>query len=233
VKPVLLFVLGFAALAHASHASAQAARLESATGQGGADCYEQIRKARPPEFDPRRGLVGGVDNSDLSETSVVLVRLVFRQANEAPLVEVAYAAGNPKLVPIVERAVSEYRLTCLPQGEQVVEMQKFIMHGLDAPVPQLKRDLALIDVVRLIKDIQNTRVRFDFSTMACPFQVGFAPYRPYARNTVKEVGIPDANRREFIEWLKDITLDLPPKFMRTAMGESSVVTVPCTVLDLS
>lgn len=209
-------------------------RLESAKGEGAADCYEQIRKARPPEFDPRGGLSGGVDNSDWAETSVVLVRLTFRQASTPPDVEVLHSAGNPKLVPVVQRAVKEYRMSCLPPGEQeVIATRLFVLYGVEAPVLQLKRELALVDVVRLVKELPTTRVRFDFSKMACPFKVEFAPFQPYAKNTVNEVGTADANRREFLDWLRNVTLDLPPKFMRTAMGASSVVAVPCTVLDLS
>jgi hypothetical protein len=209
-------------------------RLESARGNGAVDCFEQIRKAKPPEFDPRGGLTGGVDNSDWAEVSAVLVRLTFTQADSPPATEILYADGNPKFVPTVERAVKQYRLTCLPSGHQeVVATQRFVMRGIDAPMRQLKRELGLVELVRLIKDLKSQRARFDFTTMACPFQIEFAPYQPYARNTARELGTHDPARREFLSWLQSVTLDLPPKFMRTAMGEPSVVSVPCTLLDLS
>jgi hypothetical protein len=213
---------------------AQDMRLESAEGAGAADCFEQIRKQRTLEFDPKRGLTGGVDNTDWSETSALLVRLTFTAADAPPAVELLYAAGDRKLIPIVERAVAQYRLSCLPPGlQKVVTTQRFVRYGDGAKVLQLKRELTLVELLRLAPDVKAKPVRFDFNTMACPFQLEFAPYRPYTRNTVSEVGGSNPGRREFLGWLQDITLDLPPQFMRTAMGSRSLVTVPCTVLDLS
>jgi hypothetical protein len=213
---------------------AQEIRLDSYEGPGAAECFEQILKQRTLEYDSRRGLTGGVDNTDWGETSAVLVRLTFTAADAPPAVEQLYAAGNRKLVPLVEARVAQYRLSCLPPGHsKVVATQRFVMYGLDAKVLQLKRELTLVDVLRLAPAAKDKPVRFDFNTMACPFQLEFAPYQPYAINTVREVADRNPARREFIRWLQDITLDLPPQFMRTAMGSRSLVTVPCTVLDLS
>ena len=224
-----------ASLLAAGGAQAQASdmRLETASSAAAADCFDRIRKLPPPSFDPRGGLTGGVDMP--SAPGTVVARLTFTSPDAPPRVEIVYEPGNPRLVTVVKRAVEDYRLSCMPLGkEQVVATRQFVFHGHEtAPLPRLKPQLAVIDVVRLVKDIKSQRVRFDFNTMGCPFQVEFAPFRPYANNDVREIGTHQPARDEFLGWLKNVTLDLPPSFMRTAIGQSSVVSVPCTLMDLS
>jgi hypothetical protein len=209
-------------------------RLDSAEGAGAAECFAQILKAPPPEFRPRAGLVSGVDNWDSSENSSALARLTFTAADAPPAVEILYSAGNPKVRVLVEQVVSAYRLSCLPAGKnKIVATQRFIMRGVNAQWPRLKQELSLIETLRLVKDVKSYKLKFDFNTMACPFKLEFAPYRPFATNTVAELDSKNAARADFVRWLQEVTLDLPPRFMRTAIGEMSVVMVPCTVLDLS
>lgn len=227
-------LLAFALLA-AGSASAQGSemRLEKASSPAAADCFDQIRKLPPPVFDPRNGLTAGVDRPAAPGT--VVVRLTFTSAGSPPAVEIVYEPGEPRLVAVVRRALEDYRLSCMPAGnEQLVATRQFVFEGHDAaPRPRLKPGLALLDIIRLVKDIQSQRVRFDFSTMNCPFQVEFAPFRPYMANGVREVGAHHPARDEFLAWLSNITLDLPPSFMRTAVGQQSTISVPCTLMDLT
>jgi hypothetical protein len=210
---------------------AQEMRLEPGEDSSGA-CFEHIRKQDTLAFDPKSGLTSGIDPTDWSENSAVLVRMTFTAVDAPPAVEILYSTGDRKLIQAVERAVSAYRLTCMPPGlDRIIARRHFVRYGIEAKVPQLKRELALVEVLRLAPGAKG--VRFDLNTMGCPFQVEFAPYRPYSYNAVREVGGMNPARREFLRWLQDLPLDLPPGFMRTAMGKTSVVFVPCTVLDLS
>jgi len=81
--------------------------------------------------------------------------------------------------------------------------------------------------------MNTQKVRFDLTTMGCPFEVDVTAYKPYATNGVAEVGQRDPNRREFLEWLRAATFVFPPAAQRTAIGSSSRVTVPCALLDFS
>ena len=97
----------------------------------------------------------------------------------------------------------------------------------------LKPQLALVELLGVVKGLKQQTARFDLATMTCPFDVKFAPRQPHAENYVSQIGAQDPNRREFIEWLRAITLDLPAPMMRTAFGETSIISVPCALLDLS
>lgn len=197
-----------------------------------ATCLDQIKAVAAPVFDPHSGLRGGPDN--WPEFGVVAVRLTFTDPAAPPAVEVLFDGGNHRLARVVTENVSAYRLPCVkPDEGKIVLRRKFIFVGSNTPPLRLKSELAFKDVLLLVKDLQAQRVRFDTTTMGCPFKLELAPYRPYAENDVEEIGPADPNRRELLEWLKAVSLNIEPRVMRTAIGERSLVTVPCMVLDLS
>lgn len=80
--------------------------------------------------------------------------------------------------------------------------------------------------------IDEQRVRFDFDAMACPFKLRFEPRMPYAKNDVASIGAANEDRREFIEWLKGLTLKIPAHKRPYIIGETFSVAVPCGELDL-
>lgn len=212
-------------LSGGAHGSSRPAVLPAA-------CLDQIMAVAAPVFDPNNGLKGGPDN--WPDFGVVAVRLTFTDPAAPPGVEVLFDGGNQRLARVVTENVSAYRLPCVkPDEGRIVLRRKFMFVGSDRPPLRLKTELAFKDVLRLVKDLQSQRVRFDTTTMGCPFKLALAPYRPYAENDVDEVGTADPNRRELLEWLKTVSLDIEPRVMRTAIGEHSIVTVPCMVLDLS
>jgi hypothetical protein len=93
--------------------------------------------------------------------------------------------------------------------------------------------LKFTELIRLVKDIKTQTVRFDTREMGCPFDLQFAPFRPYMANMVADVGVSDSRRAPLLEWLSNVTLDIPRDMMKTAIGHDSSVSVPCVVLDLS
>jgi hypothetical protein len=227
-----LLVLAFAACG-ASWAQTTTLRLQSAEGNGAAQCFEQLRKAPPPKLETGNVVLGAVERWNPSDPSAVLVRMTFSGPGAPTSSEVLLAEGDPRLRKAAEEAVQGYRLSCLQGGQKIVALQRFMVLGTDSPMQRLKPDLSLVELLNVRKDIKTVKARFDFNAMACPFKLEFAPYQPYAANAVVELDSKNASRSEFIRWLQDAPIDLPPKTMRTAIGETSVVTVPCTVLDLS
>jgi len=208
-------------------------RLESASSPQAADCFEQILKSPPPEFKPTGGLAAGVDFG-FTGHSAVLVQVKFTSPDSPPAATILFASGNPRLRRLVEQTVAGYRMTCMPAGKsEIVATQLFFLRDPELQLLRLKQELGLVELLRLSKDVRAQPVRFDTTAMACPFKVQFGPYRPYTTNSVKEVGESVPARQPFIDWLAQLTLDLPTSFMRTAMGEQSTVTVPCTILDFT
>ena len=164
----------------------------------------------------------------------VLVRLTFVSPDAPPVVDVLYDSEQPRLRAAVLESVVNYRMPCLVPGDPpLVTSRTFSFKFEGEQTRQFKATLTLQQLMRAINGFDKQKVRFDFTTMACPFEVSVAPYQPYAENRVSEVGDRKADRREFLEWLRNVTFSLPPAVMRTAMGEPTTVSVPCAVLDLS
>lgn len=194
-----------------------------------AECLEGIRKAEPPRF-PSTGITGAEPISP----GVVLARMVFRHGDQPPEVEIVYDAGQRRLANAVRASAQAYRLPCMKPGDSPLVAQRTFSFQWDGEeVPRLLPNLDLVAFLGAVKNIERHRVRFDFTTMGCPFKVAFAPYQPVALNAVSEVASKSPDRREFLNWLENISLDLPPRLLKTALGGETTVSVPCTVLDLS
>ena len=189
-----------------------------------AECLAPIRNAAPPDYpaDARnRGVVG---------TVVVLVK--FLSSDAEPQVKVLYDAGSNLLANVVRNAVGRYRLPCMKPGEPPLSGMQSFTFTLGEAESRLQPNVTLIQLAAMIKDVAAQKVRFDFNTMGCPFDLTFLPYRPYTTNRVSELVTSDPNRRELLEWLRNVTLDVPAHAMKTVIGNSTTVSVPCGVLDL-
>ena len=188
------------------------------------ECLVQIGLVPPPNY------------RFSTETSLgsVIVRLEFSAPDTAPAVAVLYDGGQRRMSEAVKYSVLQYRMPCLQPGDPpLVARQRFVFRDEGSAATQLVPAMALTHLLGLVKNIKQQTVRFDFTTMGCPFEVRLAPYQPYATNEVSEVGRSDAGRREFIEWLRNVTIDLPPRIMKTAIGGSTTVSVPCVLLDFN
>jgi hypothetical protein len=69
--------------------------------------------------------------------------------------------------------------------------------------------------------------------MSCPFDVKVTLIEPFAENTITEEETRDPNRQEFLAWLRKLVFKYPAETERFLVGESTKVTVPCMVLDLT
>ena len=194
------------------------------------ECLAGIKGAPPPQFPSSNSVSGRV------EPGVVVVRMTFRAADQPPEVRVLYDGGQRRLSRAVLASVAQYRLNCLKPGDPpLVATQPFAFSWQGEEPVTLPPELSLVQFLGVVKDMDSQRVRFDFTTMGCPFKVRVNPFQPYSHNLIHEVGdeSPNPNRRDFIEWLRNITLDFPPKVAKTAIAQPTVVSVPCVLLDLT
>lgn len=174
------------------------------------------------------------------DPSTVILRLTFTAPDAAPSVETIFSGGDSRFTEGIVAEAKLLRAGCASVSEPVtsVEMRRAgVMYtGFErrrASEPRLKGELDLTDAVRLIKDLKSERVRFDLREMNCPFDLRFAPFRPYLPNSVSEIAQSEPARAPFLAWLRSVTLDIPRDMMVTAIGRPSLLHVPCAVLDLS
>lgn len=93
------------------------------------------------------------------------------------------------------------------------------------------KDMSLELFAGLLRNLDQQKVRFDFSTMRCRFDVQFTLYQPHAQNKVGEVGEADPNRADFLAWLSGVTLRLPTDAAKHLQGAQTRISVPCGLLD--
>lgn len=192
------------------------------------ECFDGIRSAPPVQF-PMPSRISGQANPGM-----VLLRLLFIAPDKPPEVTVLFDSGQHRLVGAVLKSVTAYRMKCLqPDDPPLSAVQAFLFRSERNEVTRLVPEITLSQLLSVIKGLKEEKVRFDFTSMSCPFKLVIEPYQPYARNRVTQLGSKDTSRREFIEWLRKVSLDLPPSMQGRVLGEQTTVSVPCAVLDLS
>jgi len=170
---------------------------------------------------------------DTVENGSVLARFTFTKPDQPPAVEILFDGGSPRFARYVDAYGTRLRLPCLPEADsplKVIQHFSFVMEGSRR---SLLKDATLAAFVPAIDKIENERVRFDFRTMGCPFDVRFQLRQPVLPNAVGEVERSDPNRREFLEWLRGVNLKLSAGQRRQVIGDSMTISVPCGELDLS
>lgn len=189
-----------------------------------AECLASIKSAAPPDYP--------AESRKRGEYGSVLVRLKFLSSDAEPEVTVLYDSGSRLLANVVRASVSKYRLPCMKPGEPPMGAIQRFQFSYGGAESKLQANVTLIQLAAMIKDVAAQKVRFDFNTMGCPFDLKFSLYRPYTVNSVSEVTTSDPNRRELLEWLRGASLDIPGHAMKTVIGNTTTVSVPCGVLDL-
>jgi hypothetical protein len=163
---------------------------------------------------------------------VVFARFSFVDPASAPNVEILYDSDSSKLAGAVRQYLARLRLPCMKAGDPPVGAFQQFRFALEGNRHAVLRDAPLSDFVGALDKLESQHVRFDFTTMGCPFEVRFVLRQPYLDNEVGEVERHDPNRREFLEWLKRVDLKLSSRNHRLVIGDSMTITVPCVVLDL-
>jgi hypothetical protein len=163
----------------------------------------------------------------------VIVQLTFVGATSVPKVDVLFDGGSKSLTSAVLAHVAGYRMPCLTAAEAPLKTRQKFSFRLEGASAYVLKDLSLKAFVGGLAELEKQSIRFDFSTMGCPFDVRFELLQPYAPNGVGELERADPNRREFLEWLKTVSLRLPRDAVPKVIGQTTTIAVPCGVLDLS
>jgi hypothetical protein len=187
--------------------------------------------------------LSGFDPSEVSyphealmrnERGAVLVLARFDAPGERPTVTFLNPVESLDLARKVRATMWRARLECTEAPGQwpVIGMMPFTFRIEGRPAPQLK-DMSLKQFVGAIDQIDKHRVRFDLTSMSCPFDVDLKLYQPYTENAVGEVGVPNPNRQSFLAWLRTVALRIPPVTLKQVLGDTIRISVPCGLVDLT
>lgn len=186
-------------------------------------CIQHVRPGTTPEYiysdirDERQGRV--------------LLRMAFVDGQSPPRVEVLDNGGGGGLAVAASVFAKGYRLPCHDGGDPVTTTGLYIFR-IEGMGQTILKDLPLRTLLVSFKGIRQANVYFDTTRMGCPFDLRFSPYQPHMRNKVGEVGTTNAERRFFMDWLSRQELELPKADANALLGQSALVHVPCTVIDL-
>jgi len=180
---------------------------------------------RPPDY-PKLSLWNG-------EQGVVMVRYRFEAIDAPPHIDVLFDGGRPRLAQAVVDYASGYRLPCLTAKDFPLVVSQAFHFRVAGEASRMLRDSRLPDFLAAVDGIEKQRVRFDTSTMGCPFDLRLRLRQPVLPNLVAEIGRHDVNRREFVEWMRTLRLKLPDRVLADVMNDSMIITVPCVQLNLN
>lgn len=176
--------------------------------------------------------IGSVVSRSESEVNpgIVLAAMTFRGPDVPPETKILFRRGSERLETSVLDYVREHRWSCMKAGDPPVNtVQSFVYVTDKLPEPNKP---TLQQLLTAIDGIAEQKVRFDFTTMACPFSFRLTYWRPFTSNEVVEVGGADPNRREFTLWLRRVTVQPVLDPGNKLVGRELEVSVPCVVLDL-
>lgn len=166
-----------------------------------------------------------------SETQgTVVLRVKFEAPDMPPVIEVADDGQSSSLAAAARNFALDYRMPCYDGAP--VSFTHFYTFRIDGAKRTVLKDVPLVSLLPLVKDIRRANVYFDFNEMGCPFDLRLRLHQPYGLNGVGEVGEPNPERRFFLDWLRRQQLDLPARTYNEIIGEMTTVSVPCTVLKL-
>lgn len=163
----------------------------------------------------------------------VLASYRFVAPDRPPEVTILFDGGSRRFAHTVESHASGFRLPCMQASDAPVRVSQMYVFAMEGDLGNYLPDGSLLQFLAGLENPAKGRPRFDFNTMGCPFDVRFMLRRPYLDNMIGEVGAPNPNRREFIEWLRDVRLKVSDSQLAVLIGSTMTISVPCTVLDLS
>lgn len=210
--------------------------------------YFDPRDGRPVVWnDPRPGMAAAAPNACTQQTTGTLdyprqaldrdsthARIARDSQHGVVLVRIRAISNGPLAnASVLADAVTDYlrttRVRCDRYPADVLQSFHFRLEG---DTQYAFKDMSLELFAGLLRDLDQQKVRFDFSTMRCPFDVQFTLYQPHAQNNVGEVGEADPNRADFLAWLSGVTLRLPTDAAKHLLGAQTRISVPCGLLDL-
>jgi hypothetical protein len=163
------------------------------------------------------------------EYGVVLALVELASASAPVQIKILHDAGSRLLGETVTEALLQARMRCDFYPSRMVQEFHFQLEGTDR---YGFKDMTLQAFLGVVADLDARKIRFDFTTMGCPFDVNLKLYQPHLPNSVGEVGKSDPNRADFLEWLSGLSLRLPPESAKQLVGATTRISVPCGLLDL-
>ncbi len=166
------------------------------------------------------------------ESGTVLAEVLFVAANQEPNVRIIYGANSTSLSASVQQYMKGYRFICpMPSAAPITATQSFVFQREGQDRYALK-DMDFKGFLRMAVPTELVNAKFDFNAMDCPFDISVRVRRPYADNAVGEYGARNPRRQEFVQWVRKLTLQLPPAMEPYLIDQQVKVAVPCAVLDL-
>lgn len=189
------------------------------------ECRQHVSGERAPPFPMRareRDIAGNV-----------IVRLRYTAPDQAPeVVQLAHRRNTRLLAREVDHWVRGYRLPCFVPGrdEPLTITMTFVFRFTGHP--QGFTALTLPQFMHSTRGIARQTLQLDTHTMDCPFDVLLQYRKPYMPNHVASAGEQLASREPLLAWLREAELQLQPRDLDVAYGDTADITVPCMKIDL-
>jgi hypothetical protein len=166
------------------------------------------------------------------QSGTVMAEVKFLAANAEPSVRIIYDSRSASLSASVSKYMKGYRYNCaLPNDAPITATQTFIFQ-FDNQERYALKDMDLKRFLRMVVPTDLTNAKFDFNTMACPFDVSVRVRMPHVDNAVGEYGERDPRRKEFVKWVAKLRFQFPANLEPYLFDQQVKVSVPCTSLDL-
>lgn len=160
----------------------------------------------------------------------LLLRVSFTSADGSPEVTVLSRPASEVFVSAAREWAQNFRMPCF--GGRPVLTEYLLIYRLQGSGDFGFRNVSLKQFVGNIRGIAQQLVFFDFNTMGCPFEVRLKYLQPLLRNQAEEVNEPNPLRRPFLDWLEGVTLELTERAADAVFGDSVLLPIPCTKIDL-
>ena len=183
----------------------------------------------PSFFENERKFSSNIGRPTASEYGVVLALIELASASAPANIKILHDAGSKTLADTVIEALQKAQMRC---DQYPARMSQEFHFQLEGTTRYGFKDMTLRAFVGAVANLDAHKVRFDFTTMACPFDVNLKLYQPYFENSAGEVGKSDPNRADFLDWLRSLSLRLPPESAKHLVGATTRISIPCGVLDL-
>lgn len=192
------------------------------------DCWKGGE--RPP-LPPLPTLSDSNFKKDNAKPGDLIARLTFTGPKEPPKVQVLFNSAGRRFESAVLDHLAGYRMACLKEGGSPLTVVQTFRFAWGDSLPESVR-LTLQQFLGSVDKLADQRVRFDFTTMACPFDVDLTYLQPYTSNHASEAPQHAVNRREFTKWLGRVKLKPSLTVGDRLVGRDINIAVPCLVLDL-
>ncbi|MBR7783636.1 hypothetical protein [Undibacterium luofuense] len=158
----------------------------------------------------------------------VFATLRFTKPDTAPEVTLIATSGQSDFNNSVTSYAEDLRVSCL--GDEPFETTihyKFVFADTEK---MLLKNGPLAGFLKFSK-ADTKPAKFDFNTMSCPFDVKLIYNKPYLANSVRQLDSFDGARQPFLDWLKEVELQVDKNTREKIVGSNIVLSVPCGQLE--